>query len=92
MDVPPVRPVTDLAAAAYKPGPAEPSNQAPEIIRAVQLINRAGLLGESELRFQLDRGTRRPVILIVDRKTREVLRQIPPEYVLRVAEDLASLA
>ena len=36
----------------------------------------------------MDRETQRPVIEIVDRKTREVIQQVPPEYVLRVTEAL----
>jgi uncharacterized FlaG/YvyC family protein len=28
------------------------------------------------------------LIQVVDRKTREVVSQVPPEYVLRLAEDL----
>jgi uncharacterized FlaG/YvyC family protein len=59
-----------------------------DIIAAVNTVNRTELLGENELAFQLDRESRRPVILIVDRKTKEVVQQIPPEYVLRVAADL----
>jgi flagellar protein FlaG len=42
----------------------------------------------SELTFVLDRETHRPVVRIVDRATNEPIRQIPPEYVLRIAEDL----
>ena len=60
-----------------------------QLVRAVEAVNEARLFGEnSELTFSLDRETRRPVMKIVDRETQEVIRQIPPEYVLRLAEDL----
>jgi flagellar protein FlaG len=60
-----------------------------ELIRAVKAINAGGSLGaENELVFFLDRQTGRPVIRIVNRVTRDVLRQIPSERVLRLAEDL----
>jgi flagellar protein FlaG len=59
------------------------------LIQAVKAVNGAELFGSrSELRFVVDRETQRPVIRLVDRETRDVIRQIPPEYVLRLAEDL----
>jgi flagellar protein FlaG len=61
-----------------------------ELIRAVKKVNEARLLGsESELTFVLDRETMKPLVRIVDRETKEVLRQIPPEYVLRLASENA---
>jgi len=60
-----------------------------ELIQAVRTVNGSELLGEdNELSFQFDRESRRPVLRIVNRKTHEVVRQIPPEYVLRVAREL----
>jgi uncharacterized FlaG/YvyC family protein len=40
---------------------------------------------DSELIFQRDPLTHRMVIQLIDRKTKEVLSQIPKEYVLRLA-------
>jgi uncharacterized FlaG/YvyC family protein len=76
--------------------PAAAAVQAPEqaasnrqIVQAVKAVNKSEMLGEnSELSFMLDRETQRPVIQILDRRTREVIQQIPPEYVLRLAADL----
>jgi uncharacterized FlaG/YvyC family protein len=72
--------------------PAE--QQAPEnrqIVVAVKALNESGMLGENrELAFVRDPRTQRPVIQVVDRTTREVISQIPPEYVLRLAEDSVS--
>jgi uncharacterized FlaG/YvyC family protein len=62
------------------------------LIQAVRALNAAELFGQnSELTFVLDRDTRRPVVRLVDRKTNEVIRQIPPEYMLRMASDLKGL-
>jgi len=36
----------------------------------------------------VDPQTKRPVIRVEDRDTHEVLLQLPPEYVLRLAKDL----
>jgi len=63
-----------------------------ELIQAVKALNRSEMFGgDSELTFILDRETRRPVVRIVDRETREVIRQIPPEYALRLADDLKAV-
>jgi len=60
-----------------------------QLIHAVEKLNEARVFGQkSELTFSLDRETRRPVMKIIDRETQEVIQQIPPEYVLRLAEDL----
>ena len=59
-----------------------------ELIQAVKAINATGLFGQdNELSFILDRNSRRVVIRVVNRDTREVVRQIPAEHVLRLAEE-----
>ncbi len=60
-----------------------------ELIRAVHAVNGAELFGQnSELTFSFDRQSRKPLIRVVDRRTNEVIRQIPPESVLRLAQML----
>lgn len=60
-----------------------------ELIKAVKALNAAELFGENnELTFVLDRQTHRVLVRIVDRETKEVVRQIPPEHALRMASDL----
>jgi len=87
-------------AAVHKPVPVVPTPAEPadtqqaarnrELIQAIKAINGAELFGsKSELTFALDRLTQRPVIRLIDKETKDVIRQIPPEYVLRMAEDLA---
>ncbi len=62
------------------------------LIQAVKALNFAELFGQnSELTFVLDRETHRPLVRLIDRKTNEVIRQIPPEYLLRMARDLKGL-
>lgn len=72
--------------------PAAPNPQAEDrraLIKAVRAVNEAELYGEyNELSFSFDRETQRPVVRIVDRSTREVIQQIPAEYILRMAEKL----
>lgn len=78
--------------AAYLPVPAEKLTQQRELIQAVKAVNVAELFGQNnELSFLLDRETNRTVVRLIDRKTNEVIRQIPPEYILRMAEELREL-
>jgi len=60
-----------------------------ELIQAAKAVNSSDLLGRgNELTFSLDKGSGRMVIRLVNRKTREVVEQIPAEDVLRLAEAL----
>ncbi len=56
-----------------------------ELIRAVRALNATEFYGQNnELTFVLDRETRRPLVRIINRETKEVVLQIPPEHVLRM--------
>jgi len=60
-----------------------------EVVQAVKALNNTQMFGEdNDLVFQKDPQTQRMVIKVVNRKTQDVISQIPPEYVLRLAEDL----
>ena len=68
------------------PPPISPDQR--ELIQAVKAVNATGMFGDNhELSFILDRTTRQVIVRVVDRETREVVRQIPAEYVLRLAEE-----
>ena len=54
----------------------------------VSAVNESGVLGQNQLVFLVDRQTHQPIIRVEDRETHEVLLQLPPEYVLRLAEEL----
>jgi uncharacterized FlaG/YvyC family protein len=80
-----------LAAPVAQPSavPPEIAAEQRQIVQAVKALNSTDMFGEnSELTFVLDRETRRPLVRIIDKKTNEVIRQIPPEYALRMAEYL----
>ncbi|MBI3679871.1 MAG: flagellar protein FlaG [Acidobacteria bacterium] len=80
-----------MAASLTAPQPAERLAEQREIIQAVRAVNGAEVFGGNhELTFVMDRDTRRPVLKIVDRRTHEVITQIPPDYVLRLARQLES--
>lgn len=61
----------------------------PHVARAVKAVNAAKLFGQdAELSFVMDREAKRLVVRLVDKDTRQVIRQIPAEEVLRQAEEL----
>jgi len=73
------------------PAPVAPEQVAEnrDIVQAVKAVNAAQSFGDNnEITFMMDRNTKQPVIRIINRTTKEVVEQIPPEYVLRLAEEL----
>jgi flagellar protein FlaG len=89
MDINPLSGVNNVPVVAPTPPSPEQVAENRQIVQAVKAVNQAGMLGENnELTFSLDRQTKQPVIQIIDRSTKEVIQQIPPEYVLQVAQDL----
>jgi flagellar protein FlaG len=60
-----------------------------QLVQAVSALNKAELFGEDqELRFVYDRHSKKPILRVVDKQTDEVIRQVPPEYVLRLADSV----
>jgi flagellar protein FlaG len=76
----------------HAPAPVAPVNKAAEnreVVQAVKAVNGTEMFGpENELRFQQDPQSKRIVVKVVNRQTREVLSQVPAEYVLRLAQDI----
>lgn len=61
----------------------------PALAQAVTLVNNAQVFGQKEeLTFAVDRQSKRVVVRLVDKETRQVIRQIPAEYILRMAQDM----
>jgi flagellar protein FlaG len=88
MDITSVRPNIPAAPDRDPVSPQEASERR-ELIKAVRTVNDHQALGPtSALVFILDPSTRRPVIRVVNPETKEVLIQVPPDYVLRLAEQL----
>ena len=76
-----------VAGAPSTTGP--PDEDERTLIHAVQAVNASEMLGqENELRFALDRRSPCPLVKIVNKRTGEVVQQIPAEYVLRMAEEM----
>lgn len=72
--------------------PRERAEQS-RLIQAVKTVNQSGVFGSSdELTFSSDAETGRPVIRLINKETKEVIRQIPAEYLLRLSEDPGRMA
>jgi uncharacterized FlaG/YvyC family protein len=72
------------------PNPAVPPNeQQRSLIRAVSAVNSAQSFGpDNEVTYQVDRKANQMVLRVVNRKSGQLVNQIPPEYVLRMAEKI----
>jgi uncharacterized FlaG/YvyC family protein len=69
--------------------PAGKAAESRQVAQAVKTVNGAEMSGQdSELMFRMDPATERMVIQWVNPRTREVISQMPREYLLRLAEDL----
>jgi uncharacterized FlaG/YvyC family protein len=64
-----------------------PSQDQKTLIQAVKTVNAAELFGqENEVTFIIDRAANIAVVRVVNKKTGDVVVQIPNEQVLRMAE------
>lgn len=68
----------------------EETAQRRQLAQAARSVNSSGLLGRNQLVFTVDRATHRPIIRVEDSETHEILLQLPPEYVLRLAQELGA--
>jgi uncharacterized FlaG/YvyC family protein len=90
-----INPLTSIA----PPMPIDPANRPSgntelvhATIAAVRALNRSELFGsDRELHFSRDSDTREPVVRVVDRKTGELVEQIPPQQILDAMAALARL-
>jgi flagellar protein FlaG len=58
-----------------------------KLIQAVRSVNESMLPGDNrEMTYSVDPATRRIVFKLIDKETQDVIRQVPPEYLLRLAE------
>jgi uncharacterized FlaG/YvyC family protein len=84
----------NLVTPVAEPPPSTPAAPAADrtINRAVSVaagqLNAAGYAGAGrEVTFSLDPATKQPVIKVIDTATKEVIRQMPPEYLLQLAAE-----
>ncbi|MFY9726532.1 MAG: flagellar protein FlaG [Bryobacteraceae bacterium] len=71
--------------------PPDIASQNRELVQAVKALNGSEMFGQDEeLDFEIDSATKRLVVRVLNRNTKEVVTQVPPEYVLRMAQNLKS--
>ena len=88
MDITTVDRTLAVPAPAVNTAPIDKAAENREVVQAVKALNSTEMFGENELDFQRDPQTHRMVVRVMNRKTQEVISQVPPEYVLRLAEDI----
>jgi uncharacterized FlaG/YvyC family protein len=89
MDVSAMNPAAHALPAPVQAIPPERAAENRDMVQAVKALNATEMFGQgNELTFQIDAQTKRMVIRVVNRQTNEVISQLPPEYVLRLSEDL----
>jgi uncharacterized FlaG/YvyC family protein len=89
MDVSAIHQMMQPQAATASVAPVQQPPEYREVIQSVKALNAAEMFGQqNELMFHLDRPSHRMVIQVVNRETQEVVSQVPPEYILRLAADL----
>jgi len=78
------------AAATSQPAVATPSPQlsSEQVQQAMEKIKVAIAPVAQGLQFSMDEASGRTVITVVDSSTKEIIRQIPGEEVLRMAQEL----
>lgn len=62
-----------------------------ELSATVEQINEFVQSVQRDLRFSVDEDSGRVIVKVLDSSTQEVIRQIPPENVMALAENLESL-
>ena len=89
MDAGAINPLSLSLAASNMRQPAQELAARREMVQAVEAINKTEAFGQNqELTFSFDQEKRRTVMRLVDRTTGEVIAQLPPERVLKMARTL----
>ncbi|MBU1689544.1 MAG: flagellar protein FlaG [Gammaproteobacteria bacterium] len=79
--------VADSATPATAPQPSsQPSSQA--LKSAVNDVNKALRLSNQSLEISLDSSTKQRIVKLVDTQTGELIRQIPSEQMLAIAQSI----
>lgn len=72
------------------PGDILPPNDPADVEQAVNQVNQFVQNLSRDLQFTVDEYSGRTVIKVLDSETKEVIRQIPPEEMLRIASHLSA--
>lgn len=70
--------------------PTPVAETAPELEVAVETVRTVVSDMQRQLQFTVDEDSGRTIITVIDRESGKVIRQIPPEELLQIAESVAS--
>lgn len=73
-----------------KQSPSQASADRAEIDRAAAKVNEVLSLADPQLKIEVDRETERVIVKVLEQKSGEVIRQIPPEELLELEKYLSS--
>lgn len=62
-----------------------------EVEELIEELNDTMRVINTKLSFSVDNETKRPIIKVTDRETEELIRQIPPEELLKVSHKIHEL-
>jgi len=68
---------------------ADPS--AVEVDNALNVVNKAAIFEQRSLSFMVDEASGRSIVKVIDRSNDQLIRQIPSEELLKVAQDIKRL-
>ena len=88
MNISPIHDAQIAASQTSSAVSAEEMAQRRQLIQAVNTVNAKEMFGsENELTFVFDRAKHKTITRVINRDTKQVVLQVPPEYVLSLAED-----
>ena len=79
----------DLKKQRSNPVQAEPSTE--QVDEALQIVNKAAVFEQRSLSFLIDEASGRSIIKVMDKTNDQLIRQIPSEELLKVAQDIKKL-
>jgi flagellar protein FlaG len=83
---------TEVRAVDVKPvKPKAADISSVDLQQAIDVVNQAVALEQRSLSFSIDDASGRSVIKVVDFETEELIKQIPTEELLKVAQDIKRL-
>lgn len=62
-----------------------------EVDEALDIVNKAAVFEQRSLSFMIDEASGRSVVKVIERNTDQLIRQIPSEELLKVAQDIKRL-
>ena len=82
------RPLPPPSSPAGKAVAVESASSQQRVERAIAHLNDYAQSIQRDLKFSLDEDLGRPIVIVVDRSTQKVVRQIPNDVVIRLARNL----